>query len=951
MAYKKFWFTINGAQRMVTCDPENTTLAELLRRQLGLTGTKVGCGTGQCGACSVILNGKVIRSCVRKVSTLKDYDEITTIEGIGTPACLHPLQIAWNTYGAVQCGFCTPGFIVSAYQLLRENADPSREDVRDWFQKHHNLCRCTGYRPIVDAVMAAAKVLRGEWTVDDITYKIPADGNAYGTRFPRRESGIARVTGLANYGDDIRLQLPKDALEAAPVIATVGHAKILGIDMEQALRMPGVVRILTAKDVTGSNRISVGVGFPRALATGSEKKIFAEDKVSKYGDLIAMVVADTLEHARAAAKVVDVQYEPLPVYPTQLEAILPDSVPIHDGVPNLFMEWPKHKGADTRDVMPGCAYVAEGSFYTQRQPHLPIEPDCANAFIDADGVLTVQYKSQFLYMALGIIAAGVGWPEDKVRVIENESGGSFGYSVSPQLPVIAAACTVAMEGRMVSITLSYAEHQHMSGKRGLSHSNVRIGADKDGKLQAIEYHIGYDAGGYTEFQQSCLTKSHVLAGFPYNVPNELGVSFAAFSNFGYDTPYRSYSSIQIFFPHESLMDVLAEQAGMDPFEFRYKNVARAGDLLPTNVPYNEAPMEEMMDMMRPHYEEAKKKAKAQSTDTVKHGVGIAWGGYLVGLPIDNAQVAIELLPDDTFKAYSTWQDVGQHAEAGMLLHTYTALRPLDVPLDKIKLEMNDTASCPNTGIAGGSRCHFYAGNALLDAAGKLIPAMTKDDGTIRTYVEMVEAGIPTYYEGVYTSLQGQQSEICANTGTGYSYHSMMYDIFLVEAEVDTQTGKTKVNRVVCIADVGKIGNLLGVEGQAYSGIMHGIGFALQEDYSDVQKHASPLGAGFPQIKEITDDIELIWHDSYRDNGPHGSSGCSESFQSSIHCAVVNAIADATGVRVYELPASPETILRGLAGEDLKPDKYYLGDDLYDAVDRLDADPVPEEVNRRYMWGV
>lgn len=172
---------INGVDRMFMCDPENDKLSDVLRR-IGLTGVKVGCGTGVCGSCSIILNGQVIRSCTKKISQVEEYSKITTIEGIGTPQHLHPLQVAWMNCGAVQCGFCVPGFIVSAYALLEQNPDPTREEVRDWFQKTRNVCRCTGYKQIVDAVMAAAKVMRGECSIEDIKFHNPEDGNYYGNR-------------------------------------------------------------------------------------------------------------------------------------------------------------------------------------------------------------------------------------------------------------------------------------------------------------------------------------------------------------------------------------------------------------------------------------------------------------------------------------------------------------------------------------------------------------------------------------------------------------------------------------------------------------------------------------------------------------------------------------------------------------------------------------------------
>ena len=258
--------TINGVERHVVCDPEKDSLAAVLRR-MGLTGVKIGCGTGVCGACSVILNGEVVRSCTKKMKRVPEFSEITTIEGIGTPQHLHPLQQAWITYGGAQCGFCSPGFIVSAYGLLAENTSPTREEVRAWFKKHHNICRCTGYKPLVDAVMAAAKVMRGEATMDDITYDFAGETEIYGSRHPR-PTALAKVTGLADYGDDVALQMPEGIAHLAVVLAEAHHANIISIDTAEAEAMPGVIKVMTAKDVKGTNNMPVQGHVPRTEGHG-----------------------------------------------------------------------------------------------------------------------------------------------------------------------------------------------------------------------------------------------------------------------------------------------------------------------------------------------------------------------------------------------------------------------------------------------------------------------------------------------------------------------------------------------------------------------------------------------------------------------------------------------------------------------------------------------------------
>ena len=939
MGLNKMYLNINGANRMIICDLQKDTLATVLRR-MGLTGTKIGCNAGQCGACSVILNGVVIRSCVKKMKNVPDNSTVVTIEGIGTPERLHPLQLAFITYGAVQCGFCNPGFIVSAKGLLDENPSPSREEVRDWFQKHRNLCRCTGYKPIVDAVMAAAKVVRGECTMDDITYKIPEDGKAYGTRFPRRESGISRVTGLANFGDDMGLLMPEGTLHLAPVITRVSHAKILGIDDSKAMKISGVVKVVTAKDIKGTNRHALPISHPRSEASGLEWPVICDEKINRYGDIVAVVAADTREHAREAAKLVKVDLELLPEYGNAIEAVLPDSISIHAGEPNLFMRWPVRKGEDTREVFPKAAHVVEGSFHTTREPHMPIEPDVAQAYWDDEGILTVHSKSQWLYGTRDMIAAAIGLPEEKIRLVENETGGSFGYAVSPPSASLVAVCAMALE-KPVTLTFSYPEHQWFTGKRTPSYSNIKLAADNDGKIQGIEFDILYEVGGYTQFTDSLLMKAIYYIGFPYNIPNIMGLAKSAFSNTSYGTTYRSFACVQAYVASESVVDMMAEKIGIDPFDFRYKNIVRPGDLSCTNRPFKEYPVEEMMDMLRPKYEAAKAKALAESTLEKKRGVGISMGGFNTGDPIDVGYVDLELCADGSFVNYNTWEDQGQCAESGVLLHTYEALRPMNIPLNKIKTVMNDTKTCPDTGIAAASRLHYFTGLATLDAAKKLMGAMRKDDGTYRTYDEMVAAGIPTRYEGVGSSRPGLNNND-VNRGEGDAWPEVMYTIFMAEVEVDTKTGATKVDKLTLVGDVGVIGNVLGVEGQAYGGLSHSLGFALKTDFSDMQKHSTMVGAGITEIKDMPDDIDLIWHETYREHGPHGSAGCSEAFQCSGHVAILNAINNAVGVRVFDVPATPAKV-KGLMeakvqGKEYKPEKYYLGPDFYEDMDDIEKNP-------------
>lgn len=950
MKLQKMTLNINGADRTFICNPEKDSLADVIRR-LGLTGTKIGCGTGVCGACSLILNGKVIRACTRKVRTVEEYSSVITIEGIGNPMNPHPLQAAMVHLGAVQCGFCSPGFIISAYGLLQENPNPTREDVRDWFQKHRNVCRCTGYKQIVDAVMEGAAIMRGEKTVKDITYDYKSDvGNYYGKPLVR-PNALAKACGVCDYGDDVELKMPAETLKVALVMPRItNHGKILSIDYSEAEKMPGVVKVITAKDIEGANRLMMFQFSPRTTAFDQVHKLLNDETIVNWGNVVAMVAADTKEHAKEAAAKVKVEIEPLPEYMSYLEAVMPDAKRIHPNMDNIYAYQPLLKGDSDKvpDLIDNAEYTVEGSFYSQREPHMSIEGDTVQAYIDEDGKICVHCKTMTLYFDRDDIAEATGLPVEDIRVIENPTGGSFGWAMNAGSYALAAiACKVLQ--KPVALSMDYSQFMAFSGKRSPSFINGRLACDAEGKILAGEFDAGLDHGYDPALGDDKLIKICRFMFFPYYVPNAAGLARAAMTNHAFGTAYRGYGAPQAYTAGEALIDMMAEKIGMDPFEFRYKNIARKGQTNINSVEFLQYPMEEMMDKMRPLYEKAVAEAKAKDTPEIRRGVGLAWGGYNVGLGSDDfASVAIELVGDGKFRKYDTWQDQGQGGDQGSLMCTLEALKPYfpGVTPDDIKLIQDDSKYCPNTGESAGSRSHFANGKASILAAQNLANAMRKPDGTYRTYDEMVAEGIPTRYEGNWEArAEWEEFKLLdPNTGVGSPTYAYTYALFMSEVEVEVATGKVTVIGMTCVDWVGKIGNIQAVDGQAYGGISHSIGFALSEDYEDVKKHTNMFTAGIPYIKDVPDKMELIHLDGFDERGPFGSSGASEAFQSSDHVAVINAINNACGVRIYELPATPAKVKAGLdilaAGGTIQPPKkYFLGSELYEELEKIKANPV------------
>lgn len=897
---------INGVAQTVIVDPE-TSLANVIRKQQGLTGTKVGCGKGECGTCSVILNGKVVRSCITKMKRVADESTIITIEGVGTKENLHPLQLAWMVNGAAQCGFCTPGFIVSAKALLEENLSPTREEVRAWFQKNRNVCRCTGYKPLVDAVMDAAKLMRGEVTKEDLWFQLKEGASLMGTDAVR-PSALAKVTGTWDFGADLGLKLPANTLHIKLVQAQVSHANIISVDTSEAEKMEGVFKVITAKDVPGTNRIN-GLAFPQNLGDGLERPILNDKKIFQFGDAIAMVLADTPEQAEAAAKKVVVEIEELLPYMSAPAAMAEDAIEIHPGTPNIYFTTNVVKGEETAELMEKLPNVIEDDFYVGRQPHLPLEPDVGFAYFDEDDNLMVHSKSIALHFHQLMTAEAIGVDPTKYFIVQNPTGGTFGYKFSPTIEGLLGVAALVTK-RPVYLEFDMYQQITYTGKRSPFFMNVKMGADENGILQALESDWSVDHGPYCEFGDLVTTRGSQFIGAGYNIPNIRGEGRTVATNHAWGSAFRGYGSPQSLFASETLIDMLAYQMGEDPLELRYKNVYREGATTPNGCPPDVIALPQALDTIRPIYQEAKAKAEALNAEggDIKHGVGLSLNIYGCGLDgPDSAEMWIELTPEGVTVGDS-WEDHGQGADMGTLTFAHETLRPLGIKPEQIKLVMNNMKLTPNSGPAGGSRSNVMVGNAIKVGCENLMAAMKKEDGSFRTYDEMVAEGLPLRYEGVWTAPCTAPS---VETSQGNPFPVYMYGVLLSEVSVDTTTGKTHVDKMTLVSDCGTITNKTVLEGQLYGGLVQGIGLALSEDFEDLKKHTTLTGCGIPQVKDVPDEIVLIHQETPRPLGPYGAAGAGEMPLSAPHASIANAIYNACGVRIKHLPAYPEKVLEGL----------------------------------------
>ncbi len=916
---KRISLNVNGVERWVVADLKRS-LADVLREQMMLTGCKVCCADGQCGSCTVLIDGKPIRACVTPMEKLTAGSKIVTIEGIGTPENLHPLQIAWMAHGSAQCGVCSPGFIMSAKALLDKTLTPTREEVRAWFHRNRNLCRCTGYKPLIDSVMDAAAIMRGEKTIYDVMPKAKQDGSILGTEYIR-PSAVAKVTGTWDFGADVALKMPSGTLRLALVQAEVSHALIKGIDTAEAEKMPGVEKIITWKDVGGKNAITGLITFPTNKGDGWDRPILCKEKIFQFGDAIAIVAADTEEHARAAAKKVKVDLEVLPAYMSGFAALAPDAMEIHPGVPNAYYEQGVVKGADTKPLMSSAAALVDITTYCSRQPHLHLEPDCGEAFVDDDGVLTILSKSIGVHLHHAMICPGLGIPPDKLRLIQNPTGGTFGYKFSPTMEALLGVAALVTKK---PVSLIYDQYQNITytGKRSPANINIRLACDKNGKLTAMETDWWLDHGPYSEFGDLVTLRQAQFTGAGYHLENIRGKGRTVATNHAWGSAFRAYGSPQSFLASEIAIDMLAEKMGEDPFEFRYKNLYNETSTTPTGQKPEVLVLPQLFDMLRPKYQEAKKRCadfNAANSDK-KRGVGLSLGIYGCGLDgPDSSEARVEMTPNG-FIVHSGWEDHGQGADLSAQTMAHEVLRVAGVKPEQIGLVMADTFG-PNSGPAGGSRSNVFCGNAIRVAAEMLLNAMKKPGGGYRSYKEMVADNVPLSYDGKWVA--AACTDCSPDTAQGSPFPIYMYEVFMPEVEVDLETGETKVVKFTTSVDVGTIINKATVDGQIYGGLAQGIGLALTEDFEDLELHTTLKDCGIPYPKDVPDDIEILYLETPRDLGPFGAAGVGEAPLTAPHPAILNAINNACGVRVFRVPALPEVIKMGLEAKAGKAAKSEL----------------------------
>jgi aldehyde oxidoreductase len=878
----KVTLTVNGKKRVVEAAPD-LVLLDLLREQLGLTGTKQSCDRkGQCGACTVIVDGKAVRACLRKVADLAGADVIT-VEGLGTPDNPHLIQEAFVLSGAIQCGYCTPGMIMATKALLDQNPDPDLAAIKKALTR--NLCRCTGYVKIIDAVRLAGKFQRQETTPARVRAGLNKK-KMIGESHPR-PTAMLKATGLAKFGGDIKMD---GMLEIAAVHSTEFHAVIKSIDAAAARKMPGVVGVMTAEDIKGTNRIRV---------IAPDQPLLCEDKVRTLGDPVAIVAANTREQARAAAAAVKVAYEKLPVMLTPEESLAEGAMQIHPHSPNLCFQQPQIKG-DASKAFRATSAAVEGDFSTQMNHQAALEPEACVAYLDGEELVVIG-RSIMIHAHAAILKEAVG--AEKVRYIEPFSGGQFGIKASISSEGIAAAAAMHFK-RPIRYIPTLAESMLITSKRHPFSMKAKLAADPKGNLTAYSNEFMLNKGAYFLLGPIMPGRAlHMLNG-SYNIPNIYAMAKLAYTNNASGGAARGAGPPQVMFALESLMDMLAEKLGIDPLEFRKMNALKPGQTRSTGAPIDQTTFPELCDDIKPHYARAKKDAAAfnKKGGKIKRGVGIACHSFGIAEAGDQASNAVEINPDDTVTIYAAIADPGEGNDSML---SQLAAQVLGLPLEKIVLYTRDTDKTVGSGPSAGSRQTYMGGGALVNGLEKMAKAM-KEAGS-KTYAGLQKAGKPTRYEGAKQIAGADQLD--PRTGQGNSFDSQVHNIQMAEIEVNTDTGDVKVLKMTTAVDAGPIIHPQNLEGQLEGGMDQGIGYALREEFV-LGKSKDWITFKFPTI-DNSFEVEFITRETPRLRGTLGSTGIGEMTMVSTAPAVTNAIYNACGARVYHLPATPEKVKAAL----------------------------------------
>jgi aldehyde oxidoreductase len=891
-------FTLNGRPAAFEAAPTRR-LSDLLREEAGLTGTKVGCDAGDCGACTVLLDGAPVCACLTPAAHAAGR-AVTTVEGLGGPE-LSRLQAAFLRHGAAQCGACTPGMLLAATALLARTPRPTEREVADALGGV--LCRCTGYRKIVAAVLdACAAPLPA----------LPPAGSAIGARLPRLD-GRAKVEGSERFGDDAA---PPGSLTLRAIRSAHPRAAFAFGDLAAwVAARPGVAAAFTADDIPGRNRFGI-------LPPFADQPALAEVETRFLGEPVALVA---LEDPDLPLADFPVRWTPLPALADPAAAEAPGAPPVHpDRAANRLTGGSVRRG-DPDAALAGAAHRVTGRMRTGLVEHAYIEPEAGAAWLDGD-TLVIRACTQAPYMDRDDVAAILGLPAERVRILPSAVGGGFGskldLSVQPLLGLAALKT-----GRPVRMTFSRAESMLATTKRHPADIALRLGCDAEGRLCALDFEAVFDTGAYASFGPTVANRVPVHATGPYRLPHVHARARAVHTHNPVAGAFRGFGVPQAALALETLLDRLADAAGRDRLEFRLANALRDGDATATGQRLASVGIVDCLEALRPRWRAALAEAAAfnAASPLIKRGAGLAACWYGCGntsLP-NPSTIRIGLHRDGAVVLHQGAIDIGQGSATVI---AQIAADALGLPLADFRFVGGDTALSPDAGKTSASRQTVVSGRAAEDAARRLrdailrhanagpdarlalAPGRLEVNGRRRLDLAALPADARGYVFTGEATWDPPTTPLDAN-GQGIPYAVYGTGAQLVELEVDTGLGTVRLIRITAAHDVGRAINPTLAEGQIEGGIAMGLGMALMEEYlpgrtGNLHDYLIPTIGDVPEIVPI-----LI--EKPDPEGPSGARGLGEHTLIATAPAILNAIRHATGAEINRVPALPDRVLAAI----------------------------------------
>jgi CO/xanthine dehydrogenase Mo-binding subunit/aerobic-type carbon monoxide dehydrogenase small subunit (CoxS/CutS family) len=895
-------------------------LMEYLRDEVALMGAKDGCSQGHCGTCTVLVDGKAELACIYRMNRL-DGANVETIEHLAKNGQLHPVQQALVESGAVQCGFCTPGIVMAAKGLLDKNPNPTEAEIRS--ELNRSLCRCGSYPKVIQAVQLAAAELRGEASEGRMDWGTRSD--VVGKPVPKLDAS-PKASGAFVYADDLVIE----GMAFAKIIwSEHAHAEVISVNTKEAEAAEGVIAVLTAKDVPGRN--VYGTLQP-------DQPVFCDAKVRFVGDVIALVVANSEAQAAEAAELVEVEYRKLPGVFSAEAALAEGAVRVHEQG-NLHARLNVNQG-DIADGFAQADVIIEESYATPFVEHAYLEPESGLATIDAEGVITIRMASQFVTAHRGIVAESLGVPPEKINLVHIQPGGAFGAKNDISLHILLGLATLKT-GRPVKMTLTRYESLRSHAKRHAMKIHMKMGATRSGKLTAVEADIIADTGAYASEGIVVLGQAVVFCGGPYVIPNVSIVGTTVYTNNVPAGAMRGFGIPQVAFATEVMMDALARRLNIDPFEFRELNAVEEGSVTCAGqILRDSVPLKQTISLAR--------KAVAGAPpprEGWKRGVGVACSyknvGVGLGLHMDSGGAKLELSPEGQLLVYTGGVDLGQGSDTTL---AQIAAQATGIPFGLVQVAPVDVFSSPDGGVTSASRTTYVSGNAIVEAGKKLRNAMidyaaprldsdaTKvvlQDGRFsngggksldlkellrQADGEGIRFSAEHHYDSPPTYELWHHGPPDPNAPKGSDYFfTYSYATQVAIVDVDEHLGQVEVVKIVAAHDVGRAINPLGIEGQIEGSCLMGMGYALTEEFRLDQGRVltdNLRKCHIPTFKKCPEIVTIIVEDE-EPSGPFGAKGIAEAAAIPTAPAIINAIHDAVGVTIRDLPATPMKIMDAL----------------------------------------